>query len=59
MFIEIHEIYTMAINILHNEKLDSKNKVFIHNCCHAPKMANDKEEALQLMYLSKDIMNRQ
>ena len=45
--------------IIDNENLDSNNKVSIHNCCHAPKTTNDKEEAVQLMYLSKDIMNKQ
>ena len=44
--------------IIDNDKLDSSNKISIHNCCHAPKMASDKEEAVQLMYLSKNIMNR-
>ena len=46
--------------IINNEKLESNNKVSTHNCCHAHKMANDKEEAVQLnMYLSKDIRSRQ
>ena len=49
----------MAIYIIDNEKLDSNNKVSVHNCCHAPRMANDKKEAVQLMYLTKDIMSRQ
>ena len=37
--------------IIDNEKLVSNNKVSIHNYCHAPRMASDKEEAVQLMYL--------
>ena len=62
MFIEIQKIYTMAIYILHNiynKKLDSNNKASIHNYCHAPKMAKAKEEVVQLIYFSKDIMRRQ
>ena len=67
MFIEIQEIYTIlqwlyTYYIIDNEKLellDSNNKVSIRNCCHAPTTANDKEEGVQLMYLSKDIMSRQ
>ena len=64
MFIEIQEIYSTiqllyTYSIIDNEKLDSNNRVYMHNCCHAPRMANDKEEAVQLMYLSKDIMRRQ
>ena len=45
--------------IIDNDKLDSRNKVSINNSCHAPKIANDKEETVQRMYLSKDIMSRQ
>ena len=45
--------------IIDNDKLVSNNKVSIHNCCHAPRMVNDKEEAVQLVYLSKVIMSRQ
>ena len=61
MFIKIQEIYTIiqwlyTYYIIYNKKLDSNNKVSIHNYCHAPKMANDKEKAVQLMYLSKDIL---
>ena len=54
--------YTMVIYILHNidnEKLDCNNKVYIHNCCHAHRMAYYKEEAVQLMYLSKNIKSGQ
>ena len=56
MFLAIQEIYTIiqwicTYYITDNEKLDSNNKVSVHNCSHAPKMANDKEEAVQLMHL--------
>ena len=62
MFIEIQEIYTIiqclyTYYIIDNKKFDSNNKVSIDNCCHAPKIANDKKEAVQLMYLSKNIMS--
>ena len=55
MFIKIQEIYTIiqwlyTYYIIYNEKLDSNNKVSIHNYCHAPKIANHKEKAVQLMY---------
>ena len=57
MFIEIQEIYTVIqwlfrYYIIDIEKLYSNNKVSIHNYCYAPKMANDKEEVVQLIYLS-------
>ena len=45
--------------IIDTEKLDNNNKVFIHNYCHAPKMANDKGEEVRLIYLSKNIMSEQ
>ena len=41
------------------KKLDNNNKVYIHNYCHAPKIANNKEESVQVIYLSKDIVSRQ
>ena len=47
-----------AYYIIDNGKLDSSNKVSIHKYCHAPKMVNDTEEAVQLIYLSKGIMSR-
>ena len=65
MFIEIQKIYTIIqwqytyYYIIYNKKLDSNNEVSIHIYCHALKMANDKEESVQLIYLSKDIMSRQ
>ena len=37
----------------------NNNKVSVYNYRHASKMANDKEEAFQLIYLSKDIISRQ
>ena len=51
MFIEIHTIIQRLYTyyIIYNEKLDSNNKVSVHICCHAPKMANNKEEAVQLI----------
>ena len=63
MFIEIQEIYTVIqwlfrYYIIDIEKLYSNNKVSIHNYCYALKMANDKEEVVQLIYLSKHIMTR-
>ena len=45
--------------IIDTEKLHNNNKVSIHIYFHAPKMANDKEEEVRLIYLSKDIMSRQ
>ena len=30
-----------------------------NNCCHTPNIANDKEEAVQLIYLSIDSDSRQ
>ena len=30
---------------------DSPN-VYVHNCCHTPIITNDKEEVVQLIYLS-------
>ena len=44
---------------MYNETLDINNKVSIYKYCQAPKMANDKKEAFQHIYLSKDIMSRQ
>ena len=43
------------------KQLDNNNKVHkkVHNYCNAPKMANYIEEAVQLIYLLKDIMSRQ
>ena len=42
-------------------KSHNNNKVYnyIHNCCQTPKITNDKEEAVQLMYLSIDTKSRQ
>ena len=56
MFIEIHEIYTIiqwlyTYYIIDNKKLNSNKKVAIHDCCHTPRMANDKEEEVQLTCL--------
>ena len=44
------------MNILHNN-----NNVYnyIHNCCHTPKITNDKEDSVQLIYLSIDTKSRQ
>ena len=58
MYIEIQEICTIlqrlyTYYIIDNEKLNSINDVTIHNYCHAPKIANDKEEAVQLIYLRR------
>ena len=33
-------------------------RYIIYNYCHAPKMANDKQEAVLLIYLLKAIMSR-
>ena len=43
------------------KQLHNNNKVHkkVHNYCNAPKMANCKEEVVQFIYLSKDIMSRQ
>ena len=41
------------------KKLDNDNKVYILNYYYAPRIANDKEKAFELIYLSKDIMSRQ
>ena len=64
MFIKIQEIYTIiqwlyTYCMKDNNKLGSNNKVSIQNYCHAPKMANDKTETVQFIYLLKDIMSRQ
>ena len=36
-----------------------KNNIYIDNCYHTPIITNDKEEAVQLIYLSIDPMSRQ
>ena len=42
-------------------KLHNNNKVYnyIHNCCRTLNKTNDKEEAVQLIYLSIDTKSRQ
>ena len=57
---KIHTIiqWLYTYYIIYNEKLDISNKVSIPKYCQAPKMANDKKEEVQLIYLSKDIMRR-
>ena len=42
-------------------KLHNNDKVCntLHNCCHTPNITNDKEEAVQLIYLSIDTKSRQ
>ena len=62
MFIEIQELHTIiqwiyTYYIIYNETLDINKKVSIHNSCQTPKMANDKKEAVLLIYLSKNIMS--
>ena len=37
------------------KKFHYNNNVFIHNCCHTPNITNDKEEEVQLIYLSIDL----
>ena len=65
IFIEIQKIYTIIQHgYIHNTSYTIKNnivaiRISIHNYCHAPKMSNDKEEAVQLICLLEDIMNRQ
>ena len=44
------------MNKLHN---NSNVNNYIHNCCQAPKITNDKVEAVQLIYLSIDTKSRQ
>ena len=39
--------------------LNTNNKECIHNYCHASTRNNDKEEAVQLIYLSKDVVSSQ
>ena len=51
---KIQVIYTILQRlytnfIIYNEKLDSNGMISIHNYCHAPKMASNKEEAVQLI----------
>ena len=60
MFIEIQKNiynYTMAIYILHS----IQSYIVIIRCLYIiiAMHQNDKEEAVQLTYLSKDIMSRQ
>ena len=66
IFIEIQEyiqLYNTIQYIIHNiqkkTNIYSGNKVSIDDYCHAPKISNDKEEAVQLMCLLKDIMIKQ
>ena len=66
IFIEIQEyiqLYNTIQYIIHNiqkkTNIYSGNKVSIHDYCHAPKISNDKEEAVQLICLLKDIMIKQ
>ena len=42
-------------------KLHKNNQVYnyIHNCCHTPNITNNKEDAVQLIYLSIDTKSRQ
>ena len=42
-------------------KLHDNNNVYncMHNCCHAPKITSDKEEEVQLIYLSIDTKSSQ
>ena len=42
-------------------KLHINNKVYnyIHNSCHTPNITNDKEEAVELIYLLIDTKSRQ
>ena len=54
----------MVIYRLHScsyMKLHDNNNIYncIHNCCHTPNITNDKEEAVQHIYLSIDTMGRQ
>ena len=54
----IQRLYTDYIVL---NKLQNSNKVYnyIHNCCHKPNIISDKEEAVQLIYLSIDTKIRQ
>ena len=40
------------------KKLHNNNNIYIHNYCRAHNITKDKEEEVQLIYLSKDIMKR-
>ena len=44
------------MNKLHN---NNKVYIYIHNCYRTSNITNDKEEAVQLIYLSIDTMSRQ
>ena len=46
----------MYINKLHN---NNKVYIYIHKCYRASNITNDKEEAVQLIYLSIDTKIRQ
>ena len=43
------------------KKLHTNNNVYnyIHNLCHTPNITSDKEEAVQVIYLSIDTKSRQ
>ena len=60
MFVKIQEINNTIMQwlyttdyIIYMKKLHNNNNVYIHNYCHPPNITNDKEEAVQLIYLSR------
>ena len=65
-FSEIQKIHTIiqwictcTYYIIYNETLDINNKVSIYKYCQSPKMAHNKKEGVQHIFLLKDIMSRQ
>ena len=63
-YIQLYNGYIQIIRLFtykYINKLHTNNKVYIyiHNCYRLPNITNDKEEEVQLIYLSIDTKSRQ